>query len=203
MKISHKFVTSPDILVTLGKKLVANVTVLGKILSPVLASTLTYQVGSRVLCVIMWIIIILIIIQNVLKACNVQDCLIHRWDLNNFVALWRLDAPDILELPLLAASSKMEIAPMAGKTWQPSHEPPHPQEDRHPPNWYTVESRGWGREGTKTAKCFTHNAPTSATLINKHYSPKHVEFHACASILKPLTNWLQSPLVVYMVINFV
>ena len=45
----------------------------------------------------------------------------------------------------------------------------------------------------------SHNAPTSATLINKRSSPKHVEFHACASILKSLTNWLQSLLVVYLV----
>ena len=35
---------------------------------------------------------------------------------NNIVALWRLGARNILELPLLAASSKMETAPMAGKT---------------------------------------------------------------------------------------
>ena len=35
---------------------------------------------------------------------------------NNFVALWRLGARDILELPLLAARSMMETAPMAGKT---------------------------------------------------------------------------------------
>ena len=38
-----------------------------------------------------------------------------------------------------------------------------------------------------------------ATLINKRYSPKHEVFHACASILKPLTNWLQSLLVVYLI----
>ena len=37
---------------------------------------------------------------------------------NNCVATWRLGAQDILELPLLTASSKMETAPMAGKTWQ-------------------------------------------------------------------------------------
>ena len=41
------------------------------------------------------------------------ECLI-----NNFVALrlWRLGARDILELPLLATSSKMETALMAGQT---------------------------------------------------------------------------------------
>ena len=36
--------------------------------------------------------------------------------INNIVALWRLGARNILELPLLAASSKMETVPMAGKT---------------------------------------------------------------------------------------
>ena len=38
-----------------------------------------------------------------------------------------------------------------------------------------------------------------ATLINKRYSPEHEEFHACASILNPLTDWLQLLLVVYLV----
>ena len=38
--------------------------------------------------------------------------------INNFVALrlWRLGARDILELPLLVTSSKMETALMAGQT---------------------------------------------------------------------------------------
>ena len=39
----------------------------------------------------------------------------------------------------------------------------------------------------------------SAILINKHYNPKHVEFWACANISKPLTNWPQSLLVVFLV----
>ena len=38
-----------------------------------------------------------------------------------------------------------------------------------------------------------------APLITKSYSPEHEEFHACASILIPLTNWLQTLLVVYLV----
>jgi len=38
-----------------------------------------------------------------------------------------------------------------------------------------------------------------ATLINKRYSPEHEEFHAWASILNQLTNWLQTLLVVYLV----
>ena len=38
-----------------------------------------------------------------------------------------------------------------------------------------------------------------APLITKSYSPEHEEFHACASILIPLTNWLQMFLVVYLV----
>ena len=38
-----------------------------------------------------------------------------------------------------------------------------------------------------------------APLMNKPYSLEHEEFHACASILIPLTNWLQTLLVVYLV----
>ena len=107
----------------------------------------------------------------------------------------RLGAWDILGLPLLAASVTMEIAPMAGKTWASM-----PWQDRHLSHWYTVESRVWGREGTMTTKHSTCNAATSATLINKCYSPKHVEFHTQASISKPPTNnWPQSFLVVYLV----
>ena len=41
---------------------------------------------------------------------------------NNCLAKWRLGAWDIQELPLLAASSLMENAPMAGKSRQPNHE---------------------------------------------------------------------------------
>ena len=39
--------------------------------------------------------------------------------------------------------------------------PPRPREDREPSHWYTVENRGWGQKGTKTAKLSTHNAPSS------------------------------------------
>ena len=46
-------------------------------------------------------------------ATLLQTCLST---VNNFIAMWRWGAQDILELPLLAASSKMETAPMAGKT---------------------------------------------------------------------------------------
>ena len=81
--------------------------------------------------------------------------------LNNFVALWRLGAQDILELPLLAASSKMETAPMAGKTWKPSHEPPCPQEKQAPVTLIHSGKQRVGSEGTKTTKRSTHNAPTS------------------------------------------
>ena len=38
-----------------------------------------------------------------------------------------------------------------------------------------------------------------APLMNKPYGLEHEEFHACASILIPLTNWLQTLLVVYLV----
>ena len=38
-----------------------------------------------------------------------------------------------------------------------------------------------------------------ATRINKRYSPEQEEFPACASILNPLTNRLQTLLVAYFV----
>jgi len=38
-----------------------------------------------------------------------------------------------------------------------------------------------------------------ATLMNKHDPPKQVEFHACASVSKPQTNWWESLLVVDLV----
>ena len=81
----------------------------------------------------------------------------------------------------------------------PAMSPHAPEKNRNPSHWYTVESRGWGGREPKPL-----NAPHTmlllpATLINKRYSPKHQVFHACASILKPLTNWLQSLLVVSLV----
>ena len=81
--------------------------------------------------------------------------------LNTFVTPWRLGVRDILELPLLAASSKMETAPIAGKTWQPSHEPPRPRGKQAPVTLIHSGKQRVGREGTKTAKRSTHNAPTS------------------------------------------
>ena len=127
--------------------------------------------------------------------------LVSKKVVNNIVALWRLGARNILELPLLPASSKMETAPTAGKTWQPSHEPPRPRKEQAPVTLIHSGKQRVGREGTKKKPL---NAPHTmlllpATLINKRYSPKHKVFHACASILKPLTNWLQSLLVVYLV----
>ena len=38
-----------------------------------------------------------------------------------------------------------------------------------------------------------------APLMNKPYSPQHKEYQACTSILTPLTNRLQTLLVVYLV----
>ena len=84
--------------------------------------------------------------------------LIH---VNNIVALWRLGARNFLEPPLLAASSKMEAAPMAGKTRQPSHEPLRPREEWAPVTLTHSGKQRVGREGTKTTKRSTHNAPTS------------------------------------------
>ena len=123
------------------------------------------------------------------------------WVLNNFVTLWRLGAQDILELPLLAASSKMETDRWLAKPDNPATSPhaPEKKKNRHPSHWYTVESRGWGGREQKPLSAPHMTLLLPATLINKHYSPKHKEFTACVSILKPLTNWLAALLVVYLV----
>ena len=51
----------------------------------------------------------------------------------------------------------------------------------------------WKAKGGEGREKKPLNAPhimllLPATLINKRYSPEHEEFHACASILNPLTN---------------
>ena len=81
------------------------------------------------------------------------------------VALWRLGARNILELPLLAASSKMETAPMAGKPDNPAMSPPPPLPPfprrtgtRHTDTQWKAEG---GERGNKNRKRSTHNAPTS------------------------------------------
>ena len=81
----------------------------------------------------------------------------------------------ILELPLLETSSKMETALIAGKTWQPSHEPPRPQEDTRTCHIDTQ----WKAEGGNGSKQKPLKAPKimlllPTTLINKCYRPKQV-----------------------------
>ena len=91
----------------------------------------------------------------------------------------------------------METALIAGKTWQTSHEP-HALEKTGTHHTDT-QWKAKGREVTKPATAPLIMLLLPATLINKRYSPEHKEFHACASILKPQTNWLQTLLVVYLV----
>ena len=62
-------------------------------------------------------------------------------------AKWRLGAWDIQELPLLAASSQMETTTMAGKSRQPSHEPPRGGRKQAP---VTLIKQGKEREGQGT-----------------------------------------------------
>ena len=59
----------------------------------------------------------------------------------------------------------------------------------------------WKAEGGEGREQKLLNAPhimllLPTHLINKPYSPEHEGFHACASMLIPLTNWLQTLLVV-------
>ena len=77
------------------------------------------------------------------------------------LSLWRLGARDILELPLFAASSKMETALMAGKLDNPAMSP-HALDKtgtRHTDTQWKANG-GEGGEQT-TAKRSTHNAPIS------------------------------------------
>ena len=62
----------------------------------------------------------------------------------------------------------------------------------------------WKAKGGEGREQKPLNAPhimllLPATLINKRYSPDHEEFHPCASIQNPLTNWLQTLVIVYLV----
>ena len=84
--------------------------------------------------------------------------------INNFVALRlsRLGARDILELPLLATSSKMETALMAGQTWQPSHEPPRPAGG--PPSQDGSERRAHG-PWARAPKRSLPTAPNTTKLL--------------------------------------
>ena len=87
---------------------------------------------------------------HVLKSLSTQR-------VNNCVIKWRLGAWDILELSLLAASSKMETALIAGKTWRPSHEPSLTTLRRYA----AVTLINCGKlKGEGTAKCSTQNAPS-------------------------------------------
>ena len=66
----------------------------------------------------------------------------------------------ILELPLLAASSKGETALMIDKTWQPRHELPDKTDTCHTDTQWKAEG-GEGR-GQELLKCTTYNALTSS-----------------------------------------
>ena len=108
-----------------------------------------------------------------------------------------MGARDILELPLFAASSKMETALMAGKPDNPAMSP-HALDKTGTRHTVTQwKSKGVKKGGNKKPL----NAPRimllfPATRINKRYSPEQEEFPACASILNPLTNRLQTLLAI-------
>lgn len=80
--------------------------------------------------------------------------------ISNCVTEWKLGARDILKLALLAASSKMETASVATKTWQPNHKPP------------CHSCEGGGRRRGKPPKGSTQNAPYSRQT-DKLYNSKH------------------------------
>ena len=123
-------------------------------------------------------------------------------NINNCVTRWSLGAWDVLELPLLAASSTTETAPIADKTWQPS-----PWKDRQLSQWYRMQWKAEGEDGREQkplntdphAKLLLH-----ATLTNKLYHPKQVEFHSCATIPRPMImmGWGHSQLIKLCLTSF-
>ena len=107
--------------------------------------------------------------------------------------MWRLGARDILELPQLTASSKMET-----NRWLPkpgnlviSPKAPKKRGTRHTDTQGKAEG---GEGGNRKPPNESHiKLLLLATMINKRYGPKHVKFHACASVPKPLTTIGRSP----------
>ena len=64
-----------------------------------------------------------------------------------------------------------ETAPMAGKSWQPSHEPPRRREEGYPSHWYSIYSgkMGKGSGGTIQKLCLNvewrHNKHKGSTCM--------------------------------------
>ena len=83
--------------------------------------------------------------------------------------------------------------PMAAKTWQPGHKPKVPKKrgTRHTDTQGKAEG---GEGGNRKPPNESHiKLLLLATMINKRYGPKHVKFHACASVPKPPTTIGRSP----------
>ena len=70
---------------------------------------------------------------------NRSTCIVNQKNslntINNSISKWKLSAPDIQELLLLAGQLLDETAPMAGKSLQPSHEPLCRREEGHLSYW--------------------------------------------------------------------
>ena len=83
---------------------------------------------------------------NTAEIINLRSFEVHV--ATNCITKWRLGAWDIQELSLLAASSWMETSPMAGKSWQSSHEPPHGKVKKAPitlNKQWKEGGKGWGK----------------------------------------------------------
>ena len=108
---------------------------------------------------------------------------------NNCIRKWSLGARDILGLLLLENNSNMETA---RKTWQPSHESPHPKETGtcHPDKQRKVEGKG-RREKTNHWTLHKKLFLPPATPI-KLYSPKAPGIWRIRKYNKTTKNWLQS-----------
>ena len=109
------------------------------------AVTLTYRkliVSLNIYQVHIWQAYYILLRSSIWEALR---CMLYA---TNWITKWRLGAWDIQELSLLAASSWMETSPMAGKSWQSSHEPP-PRKVKKAPitlnKQWKEGGKGWGK----------------------------------------------------------
>jgi len=124
------------------------------------------------------------------KNISIQDKLILR--LTTAPLKWRLGTWDIQELQPLAASSYMKTAPTAGKSWQPSHEPPHSKRNRHPSHcWNGGKREGKGWEGNCLGNELPHYKKTPGNTFCTYITLRSTSTwnsDTCSCVSTPLTT---------------
>ena len=111
------------------------------------------------------------LLKNQLCAQYIMTSLHHckKVTFNNCIVKWRLGAQNIQELPQLAASSQMETSPMAGKSWQPSHESPHRKGKQAP----ITLNKQWKEEGRGRENCLDNELTPPLTTLQVHTQGTH------------------------------